>query len=89
MAAKYPPRILRVTYRGANGRVARFYCKVPYSGLFALTEVLTRLLSTNEVRWFRIEPAPATDIERERSRLERWPEALRRTIAITKINLFA
>jgi hypothetical protein len=89
MSAKYPPRILRVTYRGANGRVARFYCKVPYSGVFALSEVFARLLSTNEVRWFRIEPAPAPEIETHRSSLERWPEAFRRTLDITKVNLLA
>lgn len=88
VTAKYPPRILRVTYRGANGRVARFYCKVPYSGAFALNETLTRLFVAREVRWFRIDTATPEEIERERPRLERWPEALRRTLDITKINVF-
>lgn len=74
-----PPRIFRVTIRSAyNGKLARVFTKVPYGGVYAMTEALTRAVMTGEVEWFRIEPAKAHDITAGiREHLQRWPEALR------------
>lgn len=85
-----PPRIVKITYRsGVNGRVAVAYAKVPYSGLFDLTEKLTRMVSKREIRWFRIDEAKPAEIAVARASLVRWPEALRRTVGLTRINLEA
>jgi hypothetical protein len=82
------PRIIRIRYRsGVNGRVATAYAKVEYSGLYDLNEKLARLLSQRQVRWFRVDVASPEEIERERSRLMRWHEALSGTVKITRVNL--
>lgn len=74
----YPPRILRVTYRSRNAprRVIRVDAKVPYSGIFALSETLARALSTNQIMWYRVEPVPNREIAAIRKDLKRWNEAL-------------
>lgn len=72
-----PPRIFRITVRAYNGQLARVFAKVPYGGAFAMTEQLTRALTTGEVLWFRVEAAPAKAITKNiRENLQRWPEAL-------------
>jgi hypothetical protein len=72
------PRILTITYRSAHHprRVIKTYAKVPYSGIYALTETLSRALSINEILWFRVERTPVPDIKHIRSQLVRWPQAL-------------
>ena len=73
-------RIFRIMFRSAMGKQVTVFAKVPYSGLYALTEVLTRALSTGEILWFRLDPAKASEITpNRRSSLRRWPEALRST----------
>lgn len=73
-----PPRIFKITVRSAyNGKLARVFTKVPYGGAFAMTEVLTRALTTGEILWFRVEPAKTSEITPHiRETLQRWPEAL-------------
>lgn len=77
--APAPPRIFQVTVRsGYNNKLARVFTKVPYGGVYALSEALTRAVMTGEILWFRIEPAKAKDITKHiRDNLQRWPEALR------------
>lgn len=71
------PRIWKITIRSAyNGKLAWTYAKVPYGGIFACTEQLTRAVATGEILWFRIEPATKIT-DHIRSTLLRWPEALR------------
>jgi hypothetical protein len=74
----YPPRILRVVYRSAHHprRLARVNAKVPYSGIYALSETLARAISQNEILWYRIEKVPTDEIAKIRKGLKRWPEAL-------------
>lgn len=82
-----PPRIFRVTYRSAvNGRVARAYVKVPYSGLYGLTETLARQVMTRQVLWFRIDVAKPAEIAEHRSTLSRWLDALRATTGRTRVD---
>lgn len=77
----YPPRILRVKYRSAHfpRRIATATAKVPYSGIYALSDVLARAMSTNQILWYRIERVPPKEIASLRSSLQRWPEALQHT----------
>jgi hypothetical protein len=85
-----PPRIVKIRYRsGINGRVAIAFAKVPYSGLFDLSEKMARLLHQRQVRWYRIEEAKPEEIEIARPSLVRWPEALRQTVGLTKVDLNA
>jgi hypothetical protein len=82
-----PPRIYRVVYRSAHGRrrVLRLIVKVPYGGLFNLSEVLARAAYTGEVLWYRIEVA--NNITRdERDGLTRWPVALQASSAASGVN---
>ena len=84
------PRIIRLRYRsGVNGRVATAIAKVPYSGLFDLSEKMARLLAKGQVRWFRMDPATVAEIEAARDALQRWPDALRATVDLTRIDLDA
>lgn len=71
--------VWRVIYRSAyNFRLVRVFTKVPYGGVFALTEQLTRAVTTGEILWFRIDPAKSAELTPGvRERLQRWPEALR------------
>jgi hypothetical protein len=57
--------------------------------MFDLGEKLARLFSTRQVRWYRIDEATSEEIAQVRKDLERWPDALQRTIARTKVNLLA
>jgi hypothetical protein len=59
--------------------------KVPYGGIFAMTEVLSRALSTGDIEWFRIERAKNITVE-DRANLVRWPEGLNATTADTKVD---
>lgn len=66
-----------VEYRAARGRRRRVthWVRVPYGGLFGLTEALTRAVSQGSILWFRVLVTSA--ITREiREQLQRWPEAL-------------
>lgn len=88
-AYAYPPRVLRITYRSNYHprRVAVAYAKVPYGGVFDLTEVLTRAVTTSEIIWYRLDrllPAQITPIIRRE--LVRWPEALRKTSKSTHVS---
>ena len=90
MADTAPPRIFRVTYRSAiNGRVARVFAKVPYGGLFDLNEKLARMLSKNQIRWFRVDVATPVEISENRSKLGRWLGVLAETSSITKVDWLA
>jgi len=79
------PRIFRVTYRGAR-RVVSTWVKVPYGGLFGMTEALTRAMATGQIRWFRIDVAKPGEITPAvRSNLQRWPTALEETSHTTSV----
>lgn len=81
------PNIFKVSYRSAvNGRVARAYVKVPYSGLYGLTETLTRQQAAGQILWFRVAIARPHEIAEHRSELARWLDALRATTRITKVD---
>lgn len=84
----YQPRIYRVIYRSAiNGRLVKVFMKVPYSGLYAMTEVLTRAVANRQVAWYRLDPAKPGEITpKVRAALKRWPEALGNTVAKTGVN---
>lgn len=81
------PRIIRVMYRSAkNGKLVKVLTKVPYAGLYPLTETLTRALAVGDIGWFRIDPAKKSEITpRVRDSLQRWPEALRSTTERTDV----
>lgn len=88
------PRIFRVRYSGAQRReqgrflprLATVFVKVPYGGLFGLSETLVRAMSTNQIRWFRIDVARPGEITPEiRASLTRWPEALGITTSTTAV----
>lgn len=85
---KYQARIYRVMYRSAvNDKLVRVFTKVPYSGVYAMTETLTRAVTTGQVAWFRLDPAKAGEITpKVREGLQRWPEALRSTTPRTEVN---
>jgi hypothetical protein len=87
-----PNRIWRVTFRSAHNRrrVFEVVAKVPYGGVFAMTEQLTRALTVGELLWFRVDPVPAGDINPEmRAALQRWPEALRATSERSEVSWMA
>jgi len=75
------PRIYKVTYRSAiKRRIAVTLMKVPYGGLYGMTEVMTRMVATGQVRWFRVDIATTQEIDEwGRTSLERWLPALMRT----------
>ncbi len=75
------PRIYRVMYRsGHNGKLVKVITKVPYSGVYALTETLTRAMTTGEIIYMSVAPAKAGEITPGvRKNLERWPVALRKS----------
>lgn len=82
------PRIFVVRYRSALGRqrVAKTYVKVPYGGLYGMTETMVRAMTTGQVLWFRIDVARPGEITPEvRGALARWPEALTHTSDITAV----
>lgn len=82
-----PPRIYKVTYRsGVRRRIASTVVKVPYGGVFGMTEVLTRMLAVGQVLWYRVDIASTKDITPVRDRLERWLPALIRTSEVTGVD---
>jgi hypothetical protein len=85
-----PPRIFKVTYRSAvNGRVARAFVKVPYSGQFDMVEKLARMQAKRQILWFRVDVAKSAEIAEHRSQLARWLEALTRTTPVTRVDWLA
>lgn len=91
-AYDYPPRVIRIRYRSNYHprRVAIAYAKVPYSGIFDLSEVLARAVSTSEILWFRIERVMPREITPSvRRELKRWPEALKETSDRTSVTWLA
>jgi hypothetical protein len=84
----YQPRIYRVMYRSAvNGKLVKIFMKVPYSGLYAMTEVLTRAVANRQIEWYRLDPAKPGEITpKVRDALQRWPEALRASSAKTEVS---
>lgn len=77
------PRIYKIAYRSAHtGRVVQVFAKVPYSGIFGLSDTFARAISTNQVLWYRVAVAKATEITPGvRAGLRRWQEALESTSA--------
>lgn len=92
MVAEKPasPRIFRIEYttphRGRKPRHAAAWIKVPYGGLFGLSDNLTRAMSTGQIESFRMRVARPGEITPEvREQLARWPEALERTTETTQV----
>lgn len=91
-----PPRIYRLRYGGFRRRGPKgtfipstydHYVKVPYSGLFGLSETLTRATSTGQISWFRIDVAKPGEITPEvREQLVRWPDALHFSTEVTGVD---
>lgn len=79
--------VFRVEYKSAiNGRVARFFVKVPYGAAYGLSEALMRAYVTGQIKWFRIvDIAPGELTTDTRSALLRWPQALVASTAKTKV----
>lgn len=82
-----PPRIYRVRYtrkarpRDQRGRflarAVEVWVKVPYGGLFGLSDTLSRALTTHEIETFSIHAALAGEVTADvRAQLERWEMAL-------------
>ena len=94
MSSVPPPRIYRLTYKGSASprgergrfiaRVACAYIKVPYGGLFGLSDTLDRALTTRQIAWYRLELANTITPE-IRAGLVRWGEALQTTSAVTGV----
>ena len=83
---RYTARIFRVTYRSGHvRRLASVLVKVPYGGIFAMTEVLSRALAIGEIEWFRIE-RPARISDTERAGLVRWTQAFAETSKTTLVS---
>ena len=83
------PRLWRVRYVSKHNRKADVVLKVPYGGVFAMTELLTRMVAMGQVRWFRLEAAETPEIEaqkRSRHGLERWLPGLIRTSSVTGVD---
>ncbi len=90
------PRIFRLQYggfrrRSGDGRFAvstyEGHIKVPYAGLFGLTDSLTRAVSTGQISWFRIDVAKPGEITIEvRDQLVRWPDALSYSTSVTGVD---
>lgn len=86
----YPqPRLWRVSYVSKHNRKADVVVKVPYGGVFAMSEVLTRMTLMGQVRWFRLEAADTPRIEEQKASrhgLERWMPGLTRTSTYTGVD---
>jgi len=84
-------RIFRVTYitpkHGQRPRRARVYVKVPYGGAFAMSEVLTRMVSVGQLERFEVAAARPGEITPDiRAALQRWLPALTNTSSITGVD---
>jgi hypothetical protein len=83
------PRIFKISIRsGYTGKMAYTYAKVPYGGVYAMTEALTRAMLTGEIAWFKVEPAKKIT-DSIRKNLQRWPEALRSMSDRTQVTWLA
>ena len=81
------PRIIKVTYKGQRrNRTATAIVKVPYGGLYEMSEVFARMIATNEVAWVRFDVAKPKEIAAVRDSLERWLPALQATSKITGVD---
>jgi hypothetical protein len=79
------------TRRGAGGRFlprsGSAFVKVPYAGLYALTENLTRAMTTGQIESYTLRVARPREITPGvRSSLTRWPEALQATTEVTAVD---
>lgn len=83
-----PARIWTVTYCGNVGRprVATVVVKIPYGGVFAMTELLTRMVTIRQIRWFALWEARPGEIAMARESLERWLPALMRSSERTRVD---
>ena len=98
MIAERPasPRIFHMRYvtpvrRDQHGRFERrtgtAYVKVPYGGVYALTENLTRAMTTGQIERFTLRVARPGEITNTvRASLTRWPEALEHTTEVTAVD---
>lgn len=97
MVAEHPasPRIFRLEYtapvRREHGRFrarkAAAWIKVPYSGLYALTETLVRAMTTGQIERYTLRVARPREITPQvRESLTRWPEALSHTTEVTAVD---
>lgn len=98
MAADRPssPRIFFLEYvtpvrRATNGRyqprLGSAFVKVPYGGVYALTENLVRAMTTGQIEKFCLRVARPREITPEvRASLTRWPEALSHTTEVTAVD---
>lgn len=69
--------IFHLDYRAARGRRRRYrhWLRVPYGGLFALGETMSRALAKGRILDYRLTATTAITPE-IRASLTRWPEAL-------------
>ena len=58
------------------GRTRHLFVKVPYSATFALSETLTRAMTTGQVEAFAVDVIPPRQIAAVRAQLVRWDAAL-------------
>jgi hypothetical protein len=81
------PRILRVDYVSVRRpRHGTAFMKVPYGGIFGMSEVLARMVATEQIRWYRVAVATPAEIAEHRESLERWLPALVATSARTGVD---
>jgi hypothetical protein len=71
-------RIIRVEIKARRGRkrIHTAYVKVPYGGAYAMSELLTRMLTVGELERFTVSAATADEIAVFRPYLVRWLEGL-------------
>jgi len=82
-----PARIWHVDYTSVHRRRKEVFVKVPYGGLFAMTELLTRMLHEDQIVRFQIRKARAGEITPTvRASLERWLPALVGTSSWTGVD---
>lgn len=97
MVAEHPasPRIFKLDYttpvKRERGKFSRrrqsAFIKVPYAGLYALSETLTRAMTTGQIESFTLRVARPHEITNEiRGQLTRWPEALQHTTEVTAVD---
>jgi hypothetical protein len=79
--------IFKVRYRSAlNGRAVTLWVKVPYGGIFDLTEMLSRQLAKGQIHYFKVDAAKPHEIGEHRAELARARDALLASSAITRID---
>jgi hypothetical protein len=83
------PRLFRVRYVSKHNRKADVVTKVPYGGVFAMSEMLSRMLTIGQLKWFRLDVAQTPEIEAQKATrhgLERWLPALTHTSRYTGVD---